>query len=76
VGRTDASPGGLRPSLEAARNWYDETAGTVLEGLHPIDDALCAMLGWDTSRGVAFETLRQDFGWQLPTMDELTDHWL
>lgn len=66
----------LRPPLEAARGWYDRTSETVLKGLDPIDEALCAMLGWNASQSVPFETLRRDHGWEVPTLDERIEHWL
>lgn len=64
-----------RAALEAAREWYGGASKTVLEGLIPIDEAICAMIGWDTSRAVAYEALRREHGWEKPSFDEICEYW-
>jgi hypothetical protein len=53
-------------SLRAAAEWLESTCVQVTLGTRPIDEAICALICWDTSLKCSFARLRQDFGYPDP----------
>ena len=53
-------------SLRAAVAWFDSTCVQATRGIPSIDEAICALVCWDTSVEVSFALLRQDFGYPDP----------
>jgi hypothetical protein len=66
-----------QPSLQQVAAWWTVSRHQMPRGVQLIDEAICAMVGWDTATGVPFKRLLRDFGYPdpAPVYNQSTKSW-
>ena len=63
---SEFAPPKVRQARAEAASWYELERVRMLEGLVPIDRAICYMLKWDPERSVSYAVLRHECGFPDP----------
>lgn len=61
------------PQLRTALGWWQSTSLQITRGFRPLDEAICALLRWDTSRRCSFRRLRRKHG--FPDPEPVYEQW-